>query len=148
MLYLISKYNYENKKAEIIYQNNNLKNTCEAIEAYMQDYIKYVSGHDDKNNFINIKNYGETLTSKEWNNNIRYYICKSKNYNKYIIKKMVKKRGYFYNLYKVINICAFEITSFKSPNHIKYDNKENELFENHEKYNLVVDELCQVLKIS
>lgn len=103
-MYCVSCYSYETKKHQIV-AHGSKNNMTEYIEAYIMNYIDKMQGSKYTSFGGCLKKSGQTITTKEWDNDIRYFVTRSNNnMSKYVIQHMAKTKGYMYNSYKTTKV--------------------------------------------
>lgn len=101
MTHSVVIYDYETKANKIIHTDY-YYNCLHYMESFIYDYITERQG---SNKII----YKDCISMKDWDNNIRLWVSKSKNPDKYTIKQMVKSIGLLYNSKSIIKLCNIRI---------------------------------------
>ena len=98
-MYSVAVYFYDDKET-VIKNVGSKRDMIEYIESFCLDYVADIQGNRVNSIKEIIKPKGEIITQREWDNNIRLWVNKSNNLNKYTVKQMSKKVGYLYNSYE------------------------------------------------
>lgn len=99
-MYSVAVYFYDNKET-VIKNVGSKRDMIEYIEAFCLDFVADIQGNRVNNIKEIIKPIGNSITKNEWNRNIRLWVNKSNNLNKYTVKQIEKKIGYLYNSYEI-----------------------------------------------
>lgn len=143
-MYYVNEYDYESKKNNIIYGDVSYYNAINAMEDYAHKYIMDKSG-------VNLKNYEDYVYDydKEPNRDRQlltseYYIKKSKHsLDKITCRRKIKKYGYLYNSYDIINCKMWQISFLKLlPKNYHYYNYDFDQM----KFNIIIYELNNIIK--
>lgn len=144
-MYYISSYSYDTKKHEMV-ASGSRNNITEHIETFILNYIDKMQGFKYNKFGECIKKSGETLSAKEWNKDIRYFVTRSNNnMSKYVIRHMTKVKGYMYNSYetkKVKTVYLIKNNKYKK----KIEERRTSDFDFNKEFNSVIDELVSGAK--
>ena len=135
---LVIGYFYDNKKMELL-NSGPKRDMVEFMESFCLDYVAKIQGN--KVNRIDdiLKPHGEKLTKKEWDNNIRLWVNKSRNISKYTIKQMTKKVGYLYNSYDIDKLVSIYLVECESCNCERENMEVRDGFDCFDEFNKVVE---------
>lgn len=102
---LVIGYFYGDKKMQLL-NSGPKRDMVEFMESFCLDYVAKIQGNKVNRLDDILKPHGEKLTKKEWDNNIRLWVNKSRNISKYTIKQITKKCGYLYNSYDIDKLLS------------------------------------------
>lgn len=144
-MYCVSCYSYETKKHEMIAFGSR-NNMTEYIETWIMNYIDSMQGTKYKSFDECLRKSGKMITSKEWDNDIRYFVTRSNNnMSKYVIMHMVKTKGYMYSsrtTEKVKTVYLIKNSKYKK---VTTERRSSD-FEHHEELDNVLKDLVKFVK--
>ena len=142
-MYCITEYSYIDRVHKIVAKGSK-RDMTEYIESYILNFMDSKQGLKYKTFQESLKENDDKLSTKEWNSNKRYYVTRSNNLSKYIIKEMRKDVGYVYNSYRVNKIKSVYIVKTNNTNDIEY--RDGTEFTSYESFDKVLDCIKKVNK--